>query len=81
MVFDLRFISGATRGPPAMVPVAMAHDTPDNAAAEIAHLKARGYPVSYVEMGEEADGQYCCPKTTLHFTCNGQRQFIASTRR
>ena len=62
MGFDLFFTSGVTRGLPAMVPVAMLYDTPDNAAAEIAYLKARGYPVSYVEMGEEADGQYMLPE-------------------
>jgi hypothetical protein len=60
--FDLFFTSGVTRGLPAMVPVAMLYDTPDNAAAEIAYLKARGYPISYVEMGEEADGQYMLPE-------------------
>ncbi len=62
MGFDLFFTSGVTRGLSAMVPVAMLYDTPDNAAAEIAYLKARGYPVSYVEMGEEADGQYMLPE-------------------
>lgn len=60
--FDLFFTSGVTRGLPAMIPVAMLYDTPDNAAAEIAYLKARGYPISYVEMGEEADGQYMLPE-------------------
>jgi hypothetical protein len=62
MGFDLFFSSGVTRGLPAMVPVAMLYDTPDNAAAEIAYLKKRGYPISYVEMGEEADGQYMLPE-------------------
>jgi F5/8 type C domain len=62
MGFDLFFTSGVTRGQPAMVPVAMLYDTPDNAAAEIAYLKKRGYPISYVEMGEEADGQYMLPE-------------------
>jgi F5/8 type C domain len=62
MGFDLFFTSGVTRGLPAMVPVAMLYDTPDNAAAEISYLKNRGYPVSYVEMGEEADGQYMLPE-------------------
>jgi len=57
MGFDLFFTSGVTRGLPAMIPVAMLYDTPDNAVAEIAYLKKRGYPISYVEMGEEADGQ------------------------
>jgi F5/8 type C domain len=60
--FDLFFTSGVTRGLPAMIPVAMLYDTPDNAAAEIAYIKKRGYPISYVEMGEEADGQYMLPE-------------------
>lgn len=60
--FDLFYQSGVTRGLPAMIPVAMLYDTPDNAAAEIAYLKQRNYPISYVEMGEEADGQYMLPE-------------------
>jgi hypothetical protein len=60
--FDLFFTSGVTRGLPAVVPIAMLYDTPDNAAAEIAYLKARNYPISYVEMGEEPDGQFDLPE-------------------
>jgi hypothetical protein len=60
--FDLFYTSGVTRGLPAMVPVALLYDTPDNAAAEIAYLKKRNYPISYVEMGEEADGQFMVPE-------------------
>ena len=60
--FDRFFTSGVTRGLPAMMPVAMLYDTPENAAAEVAYLKARQYPVSYIEMGEEADGQYMQPE-------------------
>lgn len=60
--FDLFFTSGVTRGLPAMVPVAMLYDTPDDAVAEIAYLENRHYPLSYVEMGEEADGQYMLPE-------------------
>jgi hypothetical protein len=62
MGFDLFFTSGVTRGLPAMVPVAMLYETPENAAAEIAYLKKHNYPISYVEMGEEADGQYMLPE-------------------
>ena len=62
MGFDLFFTSGVTRGLPAMIPVAMIYETPENSAAEIAYVKKRGYPVSYVEMGEEADGQYMLPE-------------------
>ena len=60
--FDLFFTSGVTRGLPSMIPVALLYDTPDNAAAEMAYLQKRGYPISYVEMGEEADGQYMLPE-------------------
>jgi hypothetical protein len=60
--FDLFYRSGVTRGLPAMIPVAVLYDTPENAAAEIAYLKARGYPISYIEMGEEADGQFTLPE-------------------
>jgi hypothetical protein len=60
--FDLFFTSGVTRGLPAMIPVAMLYDTPENAVAEIAYIENRHYPISYVEMGEEADGQYMLPE-------------------
>jgi hypothetical protein len=60
--FDLFFQSGVTRGLPAMIPTAVLFDTPDNAAAEMAYIKKRGYPVSYVEIGEEADGQFTLPE-------------------
>jgi hypothetical protein len=60
--FDLFFTSGITRGLPAIVPVAMLYATPEDSAAQMAYLKQRGYPISYVEMGEEADGQYMQPE-------------------
>jgi hypothetical protein len=59
---DLFYTSGVTRGLPAMVPIALLYDVPENAAAEIAYLEKRKYPISYVEMGEEADGQYMLPE-------------------
>jgi hypothetical protein len=39
-----------------MVPIAMLYATPEDAAAEIAYLYKRRYPVSWIEMGGEADG-------------------------
>jgi F5/8 type C domain len=60
--FDLFFTSGVTRGLPAMIPVALLYDTPENAVAEIAYIEHQHYPISYVEMGEEADGQYMLPE-------------------
>jgi len=60
--FDLFFTSGITRGLPTMVPIAMIYETPENAAAEIAYLYKRRYPISWIEMGEEADGQHMLPE-------------------
>jgi hypothetical protein len=60
--FDLFFTSGITRGLPAIVSVAMLYSTPEDAAAQMSYIKKRGYPVSYIEMGEEADGQYMLPE-------------------
>jgi hypothetical protein len=60
--FDLFFTSGITRGLPTMVPIAMLYETPENAAAEIAYLYNRHYPISWIEMGEEADGQHMLPE-------------------
>lgn len=60
--FDLFFQSGVTRGLPAMIPIAMLYDNPDNAAAEIRYIENHHYPVSYIEMGEESDGQYMLPE-------------------
>ena len=59
---DLVYRSGLTSGLPMMVPVGALFDTPDNVAAEIRWLKRRGYPVTQVEIGEEADGQYGAPE-------------------
>lgn len=60
--FDLFYTSGVTRGLPAMVPVAMLYGTPENSAAEISYLETRKYPISYIEMGEEPDGQFMLPE-------------------
>jgi hypothetical protein len=60
--FDLFFTSGITRGLPAIVPIALLYGTPEDSSAQIAYLEKRGYPISYIEMGEEADGQYMVPE-------------------
>ena len=60
--FDFFFSSGVTRGLPAIVPVAMLYSTPDEAAAEIAYLYQRHYPIARIEMGEEPDGQKMLPE-------------------
>jgi hypothetical protein len=59
---DLFFTSEITRALPAMIPVATLYGTPEDAAAEITYLKKRGYPISYVELGEEPDGQRMQPE-------------------
>jgi hypothetical protein len=60
--FDLVYRSGITRGLPMTVPVAMLYDNPESAANEIAYLEARHYPIRYVELGEEPDGQWVLPE-------------------
>jgi hypothetical protein len=60
--FDLFYSSGVTRGLPAMIPISMVYGNPENSAAEIAYIEKRKYPISYVEMGEEVDGQFMSPE-------------------
>jgi len=60
--FDFFFDSGVTRGLPTMIPIAMLYATPEDAANEIAYLYKRKYPISWIEMGEEADGQRMLPE-------------------
>ena len=60
--FDFFFTSGITNHLPAMIPVAMLYATPEDSAAELAFIEKRGYPISYVEMGEEPDGQFMLPE-------------------
>ena len=60
--FDLFFTSGITNHLPAMIPVAVLYAIPEDAAAELAYLEKRRYAISYVEMGEEPDGQFMLPE-------------------
>jgi ribulose bisphosphate carboxylase small subunit len=60
--FDLFFTSGLTNNLPAMIPVTMLYGTPDDAAAQIAYIEKRGYPISYIELGEEPDGKHAMPE-------------------
>lgn len=59
---DLVVRSGLTNGLPMMLPVGALFDTPENAAALVRWYKRRGYPLTQVEIGEEADGQYNSPE-------------------
>ena len=59
---DLFYTSGITHHLPAMIPIAILYSTPEDAAAQIAYVEKRGYQISYVEMGEEPDGQKMLPE-------------------
>jgi hypothetical protein len=59
---DFFFNCGVTRGLPTMIPVAILYTIPEDAANEIAYLYKRKYPISWIEMGEEADGQRVLPE-------------------
>ena len=60
--FDIFFTSGLTNNLPAMIPVTMLYGTPDDAAAQITYIEKRGYPIAYIEMGEEPDGKHAMPE-------------------
>jgi hypothetical protein len=60
--FDVFFASGLTNNLPAMIPVTLLYGTPDDSAAQIAYIEKRGYPIGWVEMGEELDGKHMLPE-------------------
>jgi hypothetical protein len=60
--FDLFYTSGLTNSLPALIPVTMLYGTPDDAAAQIAYIEKRGYPIRGIEMGEEPDGKHALPE-------------------
>ena len=60
--FDFFFNCGVTRGLPAMIPIAILYNNPEDAANEIAYLYKRKYPIAGIEMGEEPDGQRVLPE-------------------
>jgi hypothetical protein len=60
--WDVFFTSGITNGLPALITVPLIYSVPEDAAAMVEYLKKRGYPISWVEMDEEADGQYYMPE-------------------
>jgi hypothetical protein len=60
--FDVFYTSGLTNNLPAMIPVTLLYGTPEDAAAEIAYVKKRGYPIGWIEMGEEPDGKRMLPE-------------------
>jgi hypothetical protein len=60
--FDLLAQRSLWGSEPAMVPVGLLYDTPENAAAELEFLRHRGYRVGRVELGEEPDEQYGAPE-------------------
>src|SRR5262249_37890902 len=59
---DLFFTSGITNNLPAMIPVSLIYSTPEDAAAQLAYLKKRNDPISYIEIGEEPDGKNTLPE-------------------
>jgi len=59
---DLVFHSGLTNGKPMLTPVGILYDVPENAVAQIRYLKARGYPVEEIELGEEPEEQQIPPE-------------------
>jgi len=59
---DFILTSDLTNRLPALVPVGVLYDTPENATAEIKYLVKRQYPLEGIELGEEPDGQWALPE-------------------
>jgi len=59
---DFILRSKLTNGLPALVPVGVLYDTPENAVAEINYLLRRTYGLEAIELGEEPDGQWVSPE-------------------
>jgi hypothetical protein len=60
--FDLFYSSGITNHLPAMIATGLLYVTPEDSAAQLAYIEKRGYPISYVEIGEEPDGKKTMPE-------------------
>ena len=60
--FDLLYGSGLTNGLPVLMAVPILYDVPENAAAQIAYLKQRGYAVTHAELSEEPEEQQVMPE-------------------
>ena len=60
--WDIFYTSGITNNLPALITVPLIYSVPEDAAAMITYLKKREYPISWVEMDEEADGQFYMPE-------------------
>ena len=59
---DLTFESGLANGLPVVLAAPVLYDTPENSAALMAYVHARGYPVTDVELGEEPEEQFTMPE-------------------
>jgi len=58
---DRFFTDGLTANQPALMPAALLYDTPENVLSLVEYLKAKHYPVTELEMGEEPEGQLVSP--------------------
>jgi hypothetical protein len=59
---DFVFRNNLNNNLPALLPLGVLYDTPDNALNLLYYISARKYPCEEVELGEEPDGQYISPK-------------------
>lgn len=74
---DFILRSKLTNGLPALMPVGVLYDTPENAAAEIKYLLHRNYPLDGIELGEEPDGQWASPEDYAALYAAVARQLTA----
>ena len=60
--FDMIYQSEIVKRRPMLLAFGLLYDTPENAANALRYLKARGYPIAGIELGEEPDGQFTEPE-------------------
>lgn len=59
---DRTYKIGLNRNLPALLPVGLLYDTPENVAALTDYVQKKKYPVDGIELGEEPDGQEVNPE-------------------
>jgi hypothetical protein len=67
---DFTFQSGLSNGLPVLMAAPVLYDTPENTAALMAYLRARHYPVTDVELGEEPEEQFVSPEDYAELSRN-----------
>ncbi len=75
---DRIYQSGLTNHMPALIPVGLLYDNPENAMALVNYLIKKNYLIQGIEMGEEADGQSVTPEDYAFLYCQWTKKIRQS---